>query len=312
MEKVKVMITERNNLNENLITSDPDIILTNDPNEADFLISQSTVMFPQLMSKTIYLAIEPPRSSHRIWCYSNFDKFKHVFCHDPKLEKENQEAFQPDDACQFYPTRADPYPFVTREDTTMKNRGVFYAGNINNFGTDSRAHGGIDINPLRKVLGYYFLKNHPGTYCRGEGFPIVHKPANWREDKLSMIAQTDCDFVLAMENTIYPNYLYEKIWDGFASDRVTMYLGDPRVEHHIPLNCFIDLRPYFNKETGDFDCESLSKKLKEMTQEEYDTILKNARAFRITSEGKYRYYMDLLTKRIINLMKQWKSQSGNQ
>ena len=78
---------------------------------------------------------------------------------------------------------------------------------------------------------------------------------------------------MALENTLLPNYLYEKIWDGFISDKVTLYLGDPKIEEHIPLDCFIDLRPYFNRETKEIDVLGIVKRLKEMSQEEYDSIL---------------------------------------
>ena len=117
---------------------------------------------------------------------------------------------------------------------------------------------------------------------------------------------------MALENTIFPNYLYEKIWDGFISDRVTMYLGDPRIESHIPLNCFIDLRKYFNVDTGEFNLDApLGNYLKEMSQEEYNEIISNAREFRKTAEGKYIHYRDELTKFIIERIKKWKKRNNN-
>ena len=302
----KVFITERTNIHERMLLGHPEIEMTNNPVEADFLISQSTCMYPEFAHKTIYIGIEAPRTDHRIWCYSNFDKFHTVVCHNPDPSKPNQIPLTPDDSAQFYPVYSDPYPYHTRSDTTMKNRGVFYAGMINIFENSPDACGGINITPLRKTLGNYFQTTEPfkqdskiiGIGWNGQG----SKVGNWREDKHKLIMESNCDFVLAMENTMYPNYLYEKIWDGFACDRVTLYLGDPRIEHHIPLNCFVDLRPYFNLQTKEFDTEALGKRLREMTQEEYDEILKNMRVFRETGHGKYRHYMDLLTQRIIDII----------
>lgn len=303
---MKLFITERNNLNEKLFQQHPEVELTQDPEEADFLLSQSTVRYPMYAHKTIYLAIEPPRSEHRIWCYNNFDKFKLVVCHDPDKTKDNQMPFTPDDSCQYYPTRADAYPFMTREDTTLKNRGVFYAGMINIYDSTPDACGGINITPLRVILGEFFQKEEPfkkdskiiGIGWNGQ----TTKEDMWRAGKHEQIMESKCDFVLALENTIYPNYLYEKIWDGFATDRVTMYLGDSRIEKHIPLNCFIDLRPFMDLEKKQFNLQGLSDLLKNMTQEEYDEILNNARVFRETAVGNFRKYMDGLTNKLIEYM----------
>ena len=310
---IKVMITERNNLNENLLKKEFEIV--NNPEEADFLISQSTVMFPQYMHKTFYVAVEPPRTDHRIWAYGQFDRFHTVITHNPDISKENQFPFTKDDCPQFYPTRADPYDFITREDTTINNRGVFYAGMINIFENGPNAHGGINITPLRKVLGNYFKNTEPfnkDTIVIGIGWDRQQtKVADWRKDKINRIVDSKCDFVLALENTIFPNYLYEKIWDGFISDRVTMYLGDPRIESHIPLNCFIDLRKYFNVDTGEFNLDALGNYLKEMSQEEYNEIISHAREFRKTAEGKYKHYMDELTKFIIERIKNGKRETNN-
>lgn len=287
-----------------MIKNHPKIELTDNPFEADFIIAQSTVRYPELLYKTIYIGCEAPRTDHRIACYKHFDDFHTVICHNPDPNKKNQFPMTLDDSAQFYPTRADPYDFITREDTTIRNRGVFYAGQINLFENQPDECGGINITPLRKTLGNYLLKEFPHSIIKGIGwFGQTTKPDDWRTNtKKNAILDSKCDFVLALENTIYPNYLYEKIWDGFSTDRVTLYLGDPRIEHHIPLNCFIDLRPYFNVTTKEFQLDKLRDRLLNMTQEEYNSILKNARIFRETSKGKYRYYMDELTKRIIDII----------
>lgn len=302
---IKVMITERNNLHEAMLAKE--FQLVNNPTEADFIISQSTVMYPQYMDKTIYVAVEPPRSDHRIWAYGQFDKFHTVITHCPDSSKPNQFPFTPDDKAHFYPCWGDAYESRTRADTTIKNRGVFYAGMINVFENTADAHGGINITPLRQILGNYFSKTPPfdkDTIILGIGWNGQNtKVDNWRTDKQDRIWNSNCDFVLALENTMYPNYLYEKIWDGFMTDRVTLYLGDTRIEKHIPLSCFVDLRPYFNLETKHFDVESLSKYLKEMTQEQYDSIINNARQFRETTKGKHREYMDKLTNFIVRRIK---------
>jgi len=298
-----VFITTRTNLNEKLIKNNPEIELVNNPHEADFLISQSTCSFPEHMNKTIYIAVEPPLADHRVWCYRNFDKFHTVVCHWADIKKDNQIPFTPDDCPQYYPTRPDPFPFITRKDTTIMSRGVFYAGMIGFYDKIPDSCGGINITYLRRLIGEYLEKRFPESIMIGRGWHgQITKVPNWREDKQKKIIESKCDFVLALENTIYPNYLYEKIWDGFATDRVTLYLGDSRIEHHIPTNCFIDLRKWFNPKTKEFDLNGLGNYLKNITQEEYDEIIKNARKFRETSHGKYEYYRDLLTNKIIDII----------
>lgn len=303
MNKIKLAITERTNLNEKMLAEAFE--LTSDVKDADYLLSQSSILYPEHLNKTIYIAIEPPLAQHRVWCYHQFDNCKMVITHNPNPEKDNQFPFTLNDEAQFYPTRADPYPFVTREDTTIKDRGVFYAGMRGFYEVNPDEHGGINITILRTILGEYFLKEFPKSRIIGNGWANqTVKVGNWREDKIKQIKESGCDFVLALENTMFPNYLYEKIWDGFSNDRVTMYLGDTNIEKHIPLNCFIDLRPYFNKLTKKFDVESLGKKLKEMTQEEYDEILKNMREFRETSkDGHYIRLQNELTQFIIDKIK---------
>lgn len=296
---MKVCIIERTNLNEEMLAEEFEIV--KDPYLADFIIAQSTVMYPDLINKTIYIATEPPLAEHRLWCYSNFDNFHTVITHHPFLDKQNQFPFTESDEPQYYPTKADPsvIPKYTREDTTIGNRGVFYAGMIGPYEDVPNSFGGINLTKIRRILGDEFAKN-PASKIIGIGRNgQATKVNNWRVNKSDEIKESGCDFVLALENTMLPNYLYEKIWDGFASDKVTLYLGDPRVEEHIPTDCFVDLRPYFDKETGEIDVDSVNNHIQNMTQESYDDILNNARAFRETTNGRHQELQDKLTKLII-------------
>lgn len=304
---IKLYISERTNLMEKLFNQENGIEVVKDPSQAEFILTQSNVKYPEYISKTIYMASEPPRSRHRKWCYENYDNFLLVIAHDADPNNPKQMSFQKYDEVQFYPVRANPYPYVTRLDTTIGSRGVFFAGMV-----DKDQHrrdrnlprGATSISHLRKIMGEYFLQHHPGSKIIGIGWngQTIKNP-KWRLEKLNDMADKNVDFILALENTILTNYLSEKIWDGIAADKVTMYLGDPRIEHHIPLNCFIDLRPYYNKQNGDIDMNTLSNRLKTMTQEEYDSILKNAREFRLGAKNKYFDYCIELTYALIDFMK---------
>lgn len=307
MASIKVYIPERTNLNEETLKAEFEIVDT--MAECDYAIVQSTLPwdYDKGIGKTIYIAVEPPLADHRLFCYSKFNEFPLVVTHNP--QGDNQIPFTSSDKPQYYPVNPTPnvVPFYTREDTTLTNRGVFYAGMIHTYEEQPDDFGAINITVLRRELGDYLEKEFPASKIIGRNRNgQTTKVSNWREDKANQIKDSGCDFVLALENMIFPNYLYEKIWDGFASDRVTLYLGDPNIEKHIPLDCFVDLRKWFNKETKEFDFDGLGNYLKGMTQEEYDTIVRNARVFRETAKGKYTELRDELTKQIIdyiNLLK---------
>jgi hypothetical protein len=51
-------------------------------------------------------------------------------------------------------------------------------------------------------------------------------------------------FSIVFENTIFPGYLTEKIFDCFFASVIPIYLGDPHVSERIPSNCFVDMRKF--------------------------------------------------------------------
>lgn len=299
----KVYIDGRIGIDVRLIKTNPFIKIVDTPQKSDIIISRNTVHNIELLYKTIYIASEVPRTSHRRWCYERFDEFKLVVCYNPEFGKNNQIPFTPDDKPQCYPMGRATFKQDEREDTTIKSRGVFFAGNRRDNDITPDVFGGYNIMPLRIILGEHFLKKFPKSKIIGIGwFGQKTKVAAWGKNKGEEINNSDCDFVLSLENTYYPNCISEKLFDGFMSDRVTLYLGDINIDKHVPLNCFIDLRPYFNIETKEFNLVDLDKRIKEMTQEEYDSILKNARQFQKEIYGKHAYYHQLLTNKIINFI----------
>lgn len=302
---MKINIATRTNLNEKMIKESFEYV--EHPDDADIIIAQSSINFNWDLNKVVYVAVEPPLADHRLKCYSLFNKFHTVITHNPDVLEYNQFPFTISDEPQYYPSKPNPsvVPFLTREDTKIGNRGVFYAGMIGSYEDVPNSFSGINLTKVRRKIGEFLNKNSPNSKIIGIGWNNQKtKVGNWRVDKQKEIKESDCDFVLALENTMLPNYLYEKIWDGFASDRVVLYLGDPLVERHIPLNCFIDLRKYFNKVTGEFDCEEMFKKINEMTQTEYDSILKNSRKFRETAGKNHSKLQNELTKFIIKRIKE--------
>lgn len=290
-------------LNKHLINACSFIEVVDSPQKANIIISRNTVTNIDFLNKTIFIASEAPRTSHRKWCYSRFDKFKLVVCHNPENGIDNQIPFTPDDSSQYYPSGASLKP-EEREDITMKSRGVFFAGHRRENDVTSDSHGGYNLIPLRKSVGDYLIKEFPSSKFIGIGwFGQTTKVGGWGVDKRIQINDGEYDFVLALENTSYPNYLSEKLWDGIMLDRVTLYLGDPNIEKHIPVDCFVDLRPYYDMKIKKFDFVGLGKRLNEMTQDEYNAIIVNAREFRKSIVGKHPHYNELLTNKILNFIK---------
>jgi hypothetical protein len=61
-------------------------------------------------------------------------------------------------------------------------------------------------------------------------------------DKRNLIAQYR--FYLCFENTAFPGYLTEKLFDCFFSGVIPVYLGDPDIHQRVPQGTFIDVRQF--------------------------------------------------------------------
>lgn len=305
MSKIKLYIATRTSINEVLLSEH--FKLVNNTKEADIVIAQSTLAedFDGNFKKVVYVAVEPPLADHRLFCYSHFKDFPLVVTHNPT--GENEIPFTDSDEPQYYPCRPDPsiIPKYSDGNLERKSKGIFYAGMVGPYEMQPDAYGGINLTVLRRQLGDFIIKEMPGSKVIGIGRAgQTTKVNDWRMDKSNQIRDSSCDFVLALENTMLPNYLYEKIWDGFAADKVTLYLGDPNVEKHIPLDCFVDLRRWFNKDTKHFDFVGFKEYIDNMPIEEYNKIRENARKFRETAKGRHQELQNKLTMNLIKWIKE--------
>lgn len=79
---------------------------------------------------------------------------------------------------------------------------------------------------------------------------------------------------LCFENTYHPlwswDYLTEKLLDCFKSKTVAIYYGCWNIEDLVPIDLFIDFRPFMNNIT------KLSQYLKEFTNEQYEQMTEKA------------------------------------
>jgi Glycosyltransferase family 10 (fucosyltransferase) C-term len=75
--------------------------------------------------------------------------------------------------------------------------------------------------------------------------------------KLATLAQYR--FALCLENSSFPGYISEKIFDCFFAGTVPLYLGAPDVHDYIPAETFIDLRQFRDYAAVEAFLESLDE-----------------------------------------------------
>lgn len=187
-----------------------------------------------------------------------------------------------------------PYPPFTkwdrvRTDTKMRTRAVFYRGNRRNKLIGGEKYGRVDLNDTRVDLIQRLLATGVPMDLMGMGWtPTNTYNGNdgacgggfWQEAKRKEWAASTADFHLCCENSHLDNYITEKIHHGFQSDLVVLYLGNWDIEKYVPKEAFINLNRYYDKSSERVDAEAVVERLRTITQDEYDSILHAARAWR--------------------------------
>lgn len=279
------------------------IEFTETAKNADFIYSISTIDYQNMLHKTIYFCREPPINDSILWCYQNIDKFYLAISYYLKEGLSNQ-ILHNDPNFPNWVSVPKNLQKITRKNTKLRTRGVFFAGTTRERLRQNLPDGIATISHHRKPLGEFFLNNFKDSLIVGIGWNgQTEKCKNWDSDKFSQIENSNVDFVLALENTIMPNYLTEKIWHGLFSDRVTLYLGDPNIDNYIPNNCYIDLRPFYDKQSDKFDLNALGKRIESISQEEYDYILDNARNIRSSFTPERDFWRKKTTLNVIEKIK---------
>lgn len=282
IEKIKVYIDGRNNFDKRMIRKAFEVVSR--AGEAEYFICQDTINVDVDTAKIILIIVEPPLTGYRINLYNNLDLFHTVLTYVPNPDKENQFPIT-EDADVFPCNPAVDYD-NRRKDTTITNRKIYYAGQKNDFFAGIKdMHNSINLYHTRHQIVGELLKKYEDKFVLfGAGWPTMapgyNKVSDWRRDKIKQIDEFQCDFVLCLDNIMMKNHIYEKIHDGFSSDRVALYLGEPNIDEHIPKECYVDLRPFFNVETHEVDVDKMLEIVKNMTQEEYDKILEAVHKYR--------------------------------
>lgn len=130
----------------------------------------------------------------------------------------------------------------------------------------------------RREATLWWLRNHPTPYAfYGQNWPMILEQADeeleaafhnsykgYAPDKIKALSESY--FALAFENTRYPYYVTEKIFDVMKAGTVPVYLGAPNIEEFVPKECFINYDNFKN------DAELYSF-LKALTVEQYQAYL---------------------------------------
>ena len=238
--------------------------------------------FPLPANQIIVCYDEPPFEYH-VPHYDAHDSYL-MWLSLPRVG--NHELFTLDPVVFPYPPHTE-YDRV-RENTKMRARGVFYRGNKRHRIAGGEKYGRIDLNPTRMPLIYGLIDagipmdlggSHWGTvdtYCNnGDGFG-----GDWPASKRKEWSTTMADFHLCCENSQVDNYVTEKIHHGFQSDLVVLYLGNRQIEEYVPKEAFINLNRYYDEVSGLVNVEAVVERLRTITQDEYDSILRAARVWR--------------------------------
>ena len=79
-------------------------------------------------------------------------------------------------------------------------------------------------------------------------------------------------FAICFENTVFPGYLTEKLFDCLLAGCIPVYWGDPTVAGQVPPACCIDYRQFS-------DLAELDRYLQQLGPEEVDDYLEAAADF---------------------------------
>jgi hypothetical protein len=107
-----------------------------------------------------------------------------------------------------------------------------------------------DTNDLRGVRLHLSEAFHAAGvgHIYGIGWPEYQRTepdrlvGDWHEAKLPVC--DNYDFAMAMENTLCPYYVTEKIWDAIQSDTVPIYYGSDWIYESFPHDSFLDVREF--------------------------------------------------------------------
>jgi hypothetical protein len=101
-------------------------------------------------------------------------------------------------------------------------------------------------------------------------------------------------FVFCLENSIFPGYVTEKIFDAMFAGSVPVYLGAPDVETYVPKDAFVDMRDFKN-------FHALEEFLRSINEEQYNGYIRSIREF-FHSQKFYFFSQEYFAKEVLEIL----------
>jgi hypothetical protein len=103
-------------------------------------------------------------------------------------------------------------------------------------------------------------------------------------------------FSLCFENSQFPGYVSEKIFDCFFTRTIPIYLGAPDIDRFVPRETFIDLRSFRDYRALERYLDSLSESNQRAYLEAADAFLQSSAFEPFTQEHFARQLVAMLTR----------------
>jgi hypothetical protein len=265
--------------------------LVDSPDKADICIGWKVLYQDRKFQDIICLQSEPPIVGNVIQTYRHAKKL-HTFVTYVPIH-DNSLPFS-ETAPHIYPFRPWVEMHQPRPDDELrpKGKGVYFAGHRHNRPDMTRHNCAIGYQ--KRATWAQALVDAMGGICLGNGWPHTSKdaPEGWGARKFKEMAEGDYDFIFAAENCSMSGYVSEKFHHGLLSDRVSVYMGHPRIKKLVNPAAYVF--------AGDFaDPQALIKHLQEMTPARYMHTVKCARQVIKNFDRQWWTERDKLTMQLI-------------
>jgi hypothetical protein len=155
-----------------------------------------------------------------------------------------------------------------------------------------------ELFPDHSVIKKIFNKSARFNYLAGillnrekKLYPSYRGPASSLRATLK-----DYRFCICLENSSFPGWVTERIFDCFLSGCVPVYLGDPNIKSRIQEDAFIDMRKFKSY-------QDMYDSLKNMSENEYLNYIEAIKSF-LNSDNNYpftaEYFADTVYREIFN------------
>lgn len=210
----------------------------------------------------------------------------------------------------FFPETFDvqkfsPLPFEGRTFVTMisgnKRMGSFKKTMLLKFMYGFGVH---EIYDLRMdVIKYFGAKGGFDLYGVGWDKPQAN-PENEQAVRRIYRGKVDSKFetlqsytfAFCFENSVFPGYITEKIFDVFFAGCIPVYCGAPDIADYVPRDTFLDVRDF-----KDFD--EMYERMASMTKDEFEGYMQRIREF-LHSPSYARFTEQSFAHSIVTVLKQ--------